>query len=85
MDTGLSKHFYRISTLILEFVIFMCVVFKGKKTGKNLEIYEDNEGIIQIRNLKRHEINDIRDVYGLIKSGVSHPSSFYQYLPNFFR
>jgi hypothetical protein len=45
-------------------------VFKGKKSGKNLEIYEDKEGVIRIRNLKKHEIMDIRDLYGLFKSGV---------------
>ena len=46
-------------------------MFKGKKIGKNLEIYEDKDGQIRIRNLKVHDIRDIRDLYGLIKSGVN--------------
>ena len=41
---------------------------KGKKV---ISLVEDEDGRIIINNLKWIEISDIRDLYGLLKSGVS--------------
>ena len=53
--------------LITIFIVFILFIeTKKMNKAKNLELYEDQFGNVNIRGLKKHVIKDIRDAYGLI-------------------
>jgi hypothetical protein len=59
-----------------KFLVFIFVETRNLKKGKRrlaIEDAEDGKRVI-INNLTWHEIKDIRDLYGLLKSGVIIPN-----------